>query len=130
MPAGCCSGEPGGEGQPARGLDEGSPRLEVAVGPDLAEAGVGHVDDVLSDRPQHLVGEAEPFHHARCEVLRDDVGDGDQLAQELLAGLGPEVQRDAELLDVVVVERAAEVSATTLVDERWHPAEDVPVALA
>ena len=32
-------------------------------------------------------------------------------AQELPAALGAEVERDAELLDVVVVERAAEVDA-------------------
>jgi hypothetical protein len=60
------------------------------------------------------------------EVLRDDVGDGDQVPHELTTALGAEVDGDAELLDVVIVERAAHVDALAVVDEGRDTAEDVP----
>ena len=104
--------------------------LNAAFGPACAEAAVRHVDDVGLDRLQLLVGEAQAREHAGGEVLGDDVGDGDELAQQLLAALGAQVERDAELLDVVVVEAAADLDAAPLVDERRRAAQDVPRALA
>ena len=52
------------------------------------------------------------------------------LPQQFLAALLAQVDRDPELLDVVVVEGAAQVDAAPVVDVRRHPAEDVPGALA
>src|SRR5262249_24515808 len=45
---------------------------------------------------------------------------------QFLATLLPQVDRDSEFLDVVVVERAAEVDAAAIVDEWWNAAQDVP----
>ena len=121
-------GEPRGRGEPADRLGDRAPALVGPVRALVPEAGVRHVDDVGADRPQLVVREAEPGEHAGREVLGDDVGDRDQPADELAAALGAQVDGDAELLDVVVVERAAHVDALAVVDERRHAAQDVPPA--
>ena len=77
-----------------------------------------------------LVGEAHARQHARGEVLGDDVGHRDELAQQLLAALGAQVDGDAELLDVVVVEAATHLDAAAVVAVGRHAAHDVPHALA
>src|SRR5690606_11348653 len=73
--------------------------------------------------------EAQSFKHTRSEVFREHIRDADEFPQELLAALGPQVQRDAELLDVVVVERAAEVDASPLIHVRPGAAQGVPTPL-
>src|SRR5204862_8175290 len=94
-----------------------------------AEAGVRHVHDVGVDALQLVVRESHAREHAGREVLGDRVRHRDELAEELLAALLSEIDGDAELLDVVVVERAAEVDAATIVDEWWNAPQDVPCAL-
>ena len=46
-----------------------------------------------------------------------------------LARFGTKVQRDAEFLDIVIVECAAELASPPFVDERWDAAQHVPGAL-
>ena len=78
---------------------------------------------------QLLVGEPEALEHAGREVLRHHVRDRDQPAEQIARALRARVEGDAELLDVVVVERPAEVDAAPLVRKRWDAAQDVPPAL-
>ena len=115
--------------RPLHRLDDRTPRLERPVRAGVAEAAVRHVDDVGPELLQPLVAEAEPLHHAGGEVLGDGVRDAHQLGQQLLAPLGAQVQRDAELLDVVVVEAGAAVGAAVAVEVRAELAHDVPQAL-
>ena len=116
-----------------------SPLTACTIGPQVrnarvragrAEPRVRDVDDVGLDAGELVVGKAHAGEYAGSEVLGDRVGDGDELAQQLLAALLAKVDRDPELLDVVVVEGAAEVDAAPVVDERRHPAQDVPGALS
>ena len=95
----------------------------------MTEARVRHVDDVRLDAALLLVGKAEPRENARGEVLGNHVGDRDELAQQLLALVGAQVDGDAELLDVVVVERSAEFDSPPVVDVGRRAAQDVPPAL-
>ena len=83
------------EGQPAAGLHDRTPRLERRVRARVAEAAVRHVDDVGAQLAQPVVAEAPAFEHAGREVLGDDVGDAHELGEQLLAALGPQVERDA-----------------------------------
>src|SRR6202022_3040682 len=62
--------------------------------------------------------------------LGHDVADRDETGQQLPRSFGTEDQRHAELLDVVVLECAAEIDPPPLVDERRRAAQDVPTALA
>jgi hypothetical protein len=80
------------------------------------------------ERLELLVAEPQPLHHPGREVLGDRVAHPDELAQQLLAPLGAQVERDAELLDVVVEEARTTVVAAVAVDERRHLAHDVPQA--
>ena len=121
--------QPGGEGQPRDGLHDGTPGLEIAVGADVAEPAVRYVDDVGFDRLQLLVAEAPPFEHALGEVLADDIGDLHQLGEDLLSAPGPQVQGDAVLVCVVIVEPTPEFDTAPLVDEGRYPAQDVPAPL-
>jgi hypothetical protein len=95
----------------------------------MTEAAVRDVDDVRLDRAKRLVPEAPSVEHAGGEILRHDVRALDQSGEELLATLRAQVERDAALLRVVVVEAAPEIGSATLVDERRHRAQDVPRAL-
>ena len=130
QPAGGWSGRPELKVSPETACTIGPQVLNARVRAGGAEAGVRHVDDVGLDRPQLLVGEAHAREHAGGEVLGDHVGDGDELAQQLLAALGAQVERDPELLDVVVVEAATDLDAAPVVDERRRAAHDVPRPLA
>ena len=129
VPGRFLAGEPGVEREAGHGLDDRSERLVPAVRAGGAEAAVGDVDHLVVDLPQALVAEAESFHDPGREVLGHHVGAGDEAEEELLARVGPEVQRRPELLDVVVVEHAAEVDAAPLVDVGRGAADDVPAAL-
>ena len=95
----------------------------------MAEAAVRHVDDVGTDRLERLVVEAPAVEDARREVLGHDIGDADELPEQLTGAFGAQVERDAQLLDVVVVEGAPEFDAAALVDVRGIAAKDVPAPL-
>ncbi len=61
-------------------------------GPVEAPAGHPQHDDVRSERPELIVGEAELLHHSGREVLDDHVGGGDEPKEQVPAsrvGRGP-----------------------------------------
>jgi hypothetical protein len=107
-------------------LHDRAPGLEVGVRAAVAEAAVRDVDDVGLQLPQSLVAEAPALEHALREILAHHVGALHDLGQDLARPLGTKIQRDAELLDVVIIETAAEIRAAALVHERRHRAQDVP----
>ncbi len=72
-------------------------------------------------KPSGASTPAAKFSVTTSEIAHD-------LVEQLAAALGAQVERDAELLDVVVLEPTAELDAATVVDERLHAAEDVPAA--
>ena len=94
----------------------------------MAETAIGHIDDVWLDLPQTLVAEAPTFQHTLGEVLAHHIGNADEPRQYLLRPLLAQIQRDAQLAGVVVVEGAAHVHAAPLIHERWGAAQDVPTA--
>jgi hypothetical protein len=53
----------------------------------------------------------------------------DQIGEKLFAALRPEIDRNPQLLDVVVVEGSAEIDSPTLVDEGRYAPQNVPSAL-
>ena len=128
-PGGFGVGESSGECQPADGLHDRTPGLEVPVGAAMSEATVGDVDDVGFDPAEFVVAETAVLHHARREILADDVADGDQLTQQLLTFVSTQVDRHAALADVVIVETDAQVHPPTLVDVGADAAQRVPEPL-
>src|SRR3954470_9062218 len=105
-----------------------------------AEALQRRVDQPRVELVQVLPREAETVHHARAEVLDQDVGAVDQLAEDLLALVGLHVEGEAPLVAVEhrEVERvhvgqiaqlgAGDVTAARLLDlddVRSHPGEQL-----
>ena len=115
---------------PLHGLHDRSPRLERRVRAARAEAAVRHVDDVGLDLAQ-VARRRSPMRAitpaAKFSVTTSESATSSRSSS--LAALGAQVERDAELLDVVVVEPAAELDAAPVVDERRRAAHDVPRAL-
>ena len=72
----------------------------MAVASVLTEAGDGRHDDSGVDLLAGLIVKAHLFHRARAEVLNDNVGLGNQLAEQLLALVGTEVDGNALLVAV------------------------------
>ena len=99
------------------------------VGAGVAEPRVGHVHDVGSQLSEPVVAEAQPVHDPGREVLGHRVRDPDQVGQQLLAPVGAQVEGDAELLDVVVVEARAAFGTEVVIDPGPDLADDVPHAL-
>ncbi len=116
--------------KPRHCLHHGPPRLEVRVWTPMPEAAVGNIDNVRLNAPHLFVWKPPPLHHASAEVLRDDIADGDYLAHNLLAAFTLRIQRNPQLLHIMIVEHPAEVSAAPLVNVRPVPPEDVPSPLA
>ena len=83
----------------------------------MAETTVGHIDDFRLDRSQCLVTETPPVEHSGGEVLCHRVGHADQIGQDLLASIGSQIQRNAALVCIVVVETTAQVDPAALIDE-------------
>ena len=79
---------------------------------------------------QTVVAEAQALQHSGGEVLGDCVAHRDDLSQQLLAPLGAEIERDPQLLHIVVVEAPAELMAPAVVHERGRSPEHVPLAKA
>ena len=95
----------------------------------MSESTVGHVDDVGLDLDHLLVGESPPVEHALAEILSNYVADRDEFAQDV-AGPGlTHVQRDAHLLDVMVIKRATEIDASALIRPWAVTPEYVPLPL-
>ena len=92
------------ERQPRNCLHERTPGLVLAVGANVAEATVGNVDDVRLYLLQLLVTETPFVQHAGREIFRDGVRALDDLGKDLLAFCGSEIQGDAKLVSIVVVE--------------------------
>ena len=116
--------------QPRHCLHHRPPRLEVRIWTPVPEAAVGNIDNVRLNAPHLFVWKPPPLHHARAEVLRDNIADGDYLAHNLLAALTFRIQRYPQLLHIMIVEHPAEVSAAPLVNIRPIPPENVPSPLA
>ena len=70
----------------------------------MAEATVGNVDDVRFYLLQLFVTETPFVQYAGREIFRDGVRVLDDLGEDLLAFCGSEIQGDAKLVGVVVVE--------------------------
>jgi hypothetical protein len=73
------------------------------VGPGLAERGDRRVDEAGVHPAQVVVAQAEALHGAHAEVLAHHVGVADELAEELDAGRGLQIERDAELVAIAVL---------------------------
>ncbi len=72
-------------------------------------AGLLDVDDVGPDRFHHVIAEPEPFEHAGRKALGDDVADAHQVLCDLEALGMTDIEREAALAGVLVVELAAHV---------------------
>ena len=66
----------------------------------LAEAFDRRIDDARVELGHLLVGKAQLLDHARSEILGEDVGLFDEVAQHLLAARVLEIERDRELVSV------------------------------
>ncbi len=64
----------------------------------------GHVDDARIDGANVVVAEPQTVHDVGTIVFKDDVADGAELQEDVAAGVPGEVEREAVLIAVVVVE--------------------------
>ena len=94
-------------GVAAHGLGDGGVSGAAGVGAVLAEAREGGVDYLGVGLLEDVVPEAEALHGARGEVLHHDVGDLDEVLEDLDAPGVLEVQGDVLLVHVQVVEDGA-----------------------
>ena len=97
-------------GEAGEGLDDGVVHRLVGERAVLAPAAHGDVDDVRLDGLQVVVVDAEPRHHARAEVLHEDVRRAGEVEDHLPPCRGFRVHRDRTLVAVVVHERRREVA--------------------
>src|SRR6185437_6573910 len=74
----------------------------------FAEAADRYVDDVGGERADGGLAEPHAIDHAAPEVLNEDVGRGDQLAEDRGALVRLQVEDDGTLAAVVVEERGRE----------------------
>jgi hypothetical protein len=93
-------GEAGDAHRPAHGLGDRLEALESAVRPVGAEALDRGVDKSRVDLAQGCVAEPEAIERARPEILHQHVRLGDHLPEQILAGVGLEIQRQAALVGV------------------------------
>ena len=123
-PGGRRVGQPRQERQPRQRLRRGSERRVVRVRPRLPEAGHRDVDEVGLDRAHLVEGEAPVAQHACAEVLDHDVRRAQQVLDDLQALRAAHVDRDAQLLGVLVVEVAVRVRARARVAEAARAARE------
>ena len=100
------SGEAGHDCEAAEGLGSGTPRGEVLIAARVAVARNGAVDDAGIDGALSLEVQSPGLEDAAGEVLDDDIADGDEPVQELHSQGVADVQEDAFLVAVEVVEEA------------------------
>ena len=98
-------------GHAGEGLSHGAHGLVVVVAPRVAKAGLRDVDHARIYLAQLLVGQAPALEHAGAVVLNDDVGDGDESPEEVHTLGRSNVERDAELVGIGVVEHVVGVEA-------------------
>jgi len=93
-------GAPRDRGEAGDGLDQEVLAGPRAVGARLAVARGGDIDEPGVDGRHALPVEAEARHHARAEVLDEDVGALDQAPGDRLALGALEIEREAPLVAV------------------------------
>ena len=98
------AGLAGDRHQAAHALGDLIEARTLAVGPVLAEARDAGVDQPRVDLAQRRIVDAEPLFHVRPEVLDHHVGLGGQPAQHGNAARRLQVERDAALVAVQVLE--------------------------
>src|SRR6267154_4743337 len=76
----------------------------MVMPPGMAVTRHRHIDDIRFDLAQLLVAEAPFLQHPGAEILDHDVGDGDQPLHDLQAFGASDIQAEALLVDVGVVE--------------------------
>src|SRR5262249_25203579 len=81
-------------------LDARLAALESAVGPVGAEGLDGGVNESRVDLGQRCVAEPEAIERARPEILYQHVRLGGHLSEQILAGVGLEIQRHAALVGI------------------------------
>jgi hypothetical protein len=95
----------------------------------VSKPAVRDVDNIALHLAQPLVPVAELVHDACREVLAHYVGDGNQAFEEPPPVVVLQVDGDAALLDIVLVERSAGIDTGRPVPHRVAPALGVPHAL-
>ena len=95
--------------QTGEGVRDRTHGAKAAVGALRAHARLLDVDDVRLDRTQHVVSQSPVIEHARRKTLRDDVRHRHQALRDLEALRVPDVERDAALAGILVVELPAHV---------------------
>ena len=87
-------------GKTAHRLEYAREARPVAIGPVLAEAGDTQDGEPRIDLLQPCPGDAPAVERARPEILDQNVGIGDQPAEQVAAGGLAEIQRDASLVAI------------------------------
>jgi hypothetical protein len=87
-------------GHAAAGLDQVVERGAFRIGPILAEADQGAIDELGVDAGQHLVAQAQAFHGLRAHVAHHRVGAAHHLQQRVAACGVLQVEHDAALAAV------------------------------
>ena len=90
--------------QARHGFHTGAEGDEVRVWARCAEARHGHIDDLRIGFPHGLVSQPQPVHRGRAEILDHHITLGYQGKKQALAGCGLEVDADATLVAVQLVE--------------------------
>ena len=90
--------------QPRHRLRHRAERRVVVMPSGMAVARHRYIDDVRFDAAQHVIAKAPVPQHPRAEILDHDVGHGDQLFRDFQPFRAADVERQAFLVDVGVVE--------------------------
>src|SRR5215472_5914381 len=96
--------QPGDRHQTAHALGDLVDSRPLGVGPTLAKPGDAAIDDARVDRLDRLVIDAEPVFDLRAEILDDDVSLFRQLEEDRFALLRLQVQGQAALVAMQVLE--------------------------
>src|SRR6516165_6493638 len=97
-------GQAGDRHQPAHALGDLVDARALRVRPALAKAGNAAIDDAWIDLFDRFIIDAEPVFHLRAEILDDDVGLLRQPEKDRLALLALQVERQAPLVAMQVLE--------------------------
>jgi len=84
----------------AHRLEREVERRPVTIWPVLSVGRDGADDDPLVQRPELRVGQAEPLHDARPEVLPDDVRLPHEIVEHLAAAVARQIERERLLVTV------------------------------
>src|SRR5690606_25651557 len=109
--------EPGCEREAAERLRGRTPGRVGAVTARVPKAGKRAVDDVRADLAELFVVQAPRLHDARREVLDHNVADGDEALEDVEAERVADVEENALLVAVEVVEEAGVVERRGVADD-------------